>query len=262
MLVDSHCHLDHFDGDGEEEVARAAEAGVDLIVTICTTPAGAEHGRRISERHPSVVFAAGLHPNCVSDTPLPAVAELAALAEHPKMVGIGESGLDYFRSAESAERQQASLRAHIEAARQCDLPLIIHARSADEDVGRILAEEYDRAPYRCVMHCFSSSAELARRALDMGFYLSMAGNATFRKAEELRAIFAEAPADRILVETDAPYLAPEPRRGTRNEPALVVHTARMGASLRGMEEEAFARQTTENFHRLFTKAPRPASANA
>lgn len=262
MLADSHCHLDHFGDDLDAVVTRAAEAGVGAIVTICTRPDKAEAVRDASERHASVYFAAGLHPNYVEESPLPSAEGLAALAEHPKMVGIGESGLDYFRSADSADRQQASLRIHVSAARATGLPLIIHARSADEDVGRILADEYERGPYSCVMHCFSSGAELARKALEMGFYLSMAGNATFKKSQSLRDIFASAPLDRVLVETDAPYLAPEPFRGKRNEPALVVHTARTGAALFGMDEEAFARQTTDNFYRLFTKAPRQAEADA
>lgn len=262
MLVDSHCHLDHFGDDLDAVVARAAEAGVGAIVTICTRPDRVDAVRAASERHPSVYYAAGLHPNYVDESPLPSADGLAALAEHPKMVGIGETGLDYFRSADSADLQQESLRIHIEAARATGLPLIIHARSADEDVGRILADGYERGPYSCVMHCFSSGAELARLALDMGFYLSMAGNATFKKAQDLRDVFASAPADRVLVETDAPYLAPEPHRGRRNEPALVVHTARMGAELYGMDEEAFARQTTDNFHRLFTKAQRRGEADA
>jgi TatD DNase family protein len=171
-------------------------------------------------------------------------------------MGIGESGLDYHYTAESAEVQQTSLRIHIAAARETGLPLIIHARAADADMARILAEEYRNGAYSCVMHCFSSSAELARAALDLGFYLSMSGIAAFPKSQELRDIFAAAPVDRILVETDAPYLAPPPHRGRRNEPAYTAHTARKGAEVFGMDYADFAAQTQDNFDRLFTKAAR------
>ena len=182
------------------------------------------------------------------------VDELVALADHPKMVGIGETGLDYHYTAESADVQQKSLRIHIEAARQTKLPLIIHARDADEDMARILTEEHRAGGYSCVMHCFSSSAALAQAALDLGFYLSMSGIAAFPRSTDLRAIFASAPVDRILVETDAPYLAPPPHRGRRNEPAYTAHTARVGAELFGMSEADFAAQTSANFDRLFWKA--------
>lgn len=262
MLVDSHCHLDHFGDDLDAVVERAEEAGVETIVTICTRLDRVEVAQTASERHQSVYYAVGLHPNHVEETQIPSVEDLVAQAQHPRMVGIGESGIDYFRSAGSADRQQESLRVHVEAARATDLPLIIHARDADEDVGQILAESYGKAPFRCVMHCFSSGADLAQQALEMGFYLSMAGNSTFKKAQPLRDVFASAPIDRILVETDSPYLAPEPCRGKRNEPALVRHTARMGAELFGLGEEEFARRTTDNFHRLFSKTKRRAQEDA
>ena len=189
-----------------------------------------------------------------ADEPLATVDELLKLTEHPKMVGIGESGLDYHYTAESADIQKQSLRIHIAAARESGLPLIIHARAADDDMARILTEEHRNGAYDCVMHCFSSSRELARAALDLGFYLSMSGIATFKKSQELREIFAAAPVDRILVETDAPYLAPVPYRGKRNEPAYSAHTAKVGAEVFGMDYGDFARQTTENFDRLFSKA--------
>jgi len=178
---------------------------------------------------------------------------LVALAEHPKFVGIGETGLDYHYTSESADIQQQSLRIHIEAARQTDLPLIVHSRAADDDMARILTEEFNNGAFSCVMHCFSSSPELARATLDLGFYLSMSGIATFPKSQALRDIFAAAPLDRILVETDAPYLAPLPHRGKPNEPAYTAHTARVGADMFGLDYAEFAAQTQANFDRLFTK---------
>ncbi|WP_050602738.1 TatD family hydrolase [Ruegeria sp. 6PALISEP08] len=256
QITDSHCHLDFpdFDGQLDEIIARAAEAGVTRMVTICTKLRNEPSVRAIAEAHAPVFYAAGTHPMSAAEEPMASVEDLVALAQHPKFVGIGESGLDYHYTAESAEVQKRSLRIHIEAAQRTGLPLIIHARAADDDMARILAEEYRNAPYSCVMHCFSSSAELAKAALDLGFYLSMSGIAAFPKSQELRDIFASAPVDRILVETDAPYLAPPPYRGKRNEPAYTAHTARKGAEIFGMDYTAFAAQTQVNFDRLFTKA--------
>ena len=182
------------------------------------------------------------------------VAELVRLARHPKFVGIGETGLDYHYTAESAALQAESLRLHIEAARQTGLPLIVHSRDADDDMARILTEEHRAGAFSCVMHCYTSGPDLARTALELGFYLSMSGIAAFPRSTEIREIFAAAPRDRILVETDAPYLAPPPYRGKRNEPAHVVHTARIGAQTLNMTEAEFAAQTTANFDRLFAKA--------
>ena len=176
------------------------------------------------------------------------------MSHHPKFVGIGETGLDYFYTAETADIQKQSLRIHIAAARETKLPLIIHARAADDDMIRILREEYANGAYTCVMHCFSSSAELGKAALDLGFYLSMSGIAAFPKSKELRDIFAHAPVDRVLVETDSPYLAPPPFRGKRNEPAFTAHTAKVGAEVFGLSYEDFAKQTSDNFDRLFWKA--------
>ena len=186
--------------------------------------------------------------------------ELIALTKHPKMVGIGETGLDYHYTADSKDIQQRSLKIHIEAAQETSLPLIIHARAADQDMARILSDAHNAAPFTCVMHCFSSSAELARAALDLDFYLSMSGIAAFPKSQELRDIFASAPVDRILVETDAPYLAPPPYRGKRNEPAYSAHTAKIGAEVFGLEYPEFAAATQANFDRLFTKATTKAAA--
>ena len=256
QITDSHCHLDFpdFEGQMSDVVARAAEAGVTRMVTICTRLKNVATVRAIAEAHAPVFFAAGTHPMSAAEEPLASVDELIALTQHPKMVGIGETGLDYHYTAESAEKQQTSLRIHIDAARQTGLPLIIHARDADDDMARILAEEHRNGAYACVMHCFSSSPDLARAALDLGFYLSMSGITAFPKSQELRDIFAAAPIERILVETDAPYLAPPPHRGKRNEPAFTAHTARRAAETFGMDYADFAAQTQANFERLFTKA--------
>jgi len=256
QITDSHCHLDFPDFDGERDaiIDRAVAAGVTRMVSICTRMANVETVRGIAEAHAPVFWAGGLHPMSVADHPPVSADDLIALARHPKFVGIGETGLDYHYTADSAEAQQASLRTHIAAARETGLPLIIHARDADADMARILSEEYRNGAYSCVMHCFSSSAELAKAALDLRFYLSMSGISAFPKSTELREIFAAAPLDRILVETDAPYLAPPPHRGKRNEPAYTAHTARKGAETMGVDFATFARATQENFDRLFWKA--------
>lgn len=255
-ITDSHTHLDFPDFEGEvaEIVARAAEAGVHRMVTICTKLRQEPQVRALAETFDPVFYAAGTHPMSAAKEPLVAVEDLTRLAGHPKFVGIGESGLDYHYTADSKDIQQESLRIHIEAARRTGLPLIIHARDADEDMARILSEEHRAGTYTCVMHCFSSGRELAEAALDLGFYLSMSGIAAFPKSQELRDIFAAAPVDRILVETDAPYLAPPPHRGKRNEPAYTAHTARKGAEIFGMDYAGFAAQTEANFERLFWKA--------
>lgn len=255
-LVDSHCHLDFpvFEDEIDAIIARAKEAGVTRMVTICTKMQNLPRVHDIVAAHPGVFFAAGIHPMNVTQEEPVTVETLVALAEHPKMVGIGESGLDYHYTPESAELQKASLRVHIRAAQETGLPLIIHARDADTDMAAILQEGYREAPYSCVMHCFSSGAGLAQAALEMGFYLSMSGIATFPKSGDLREIFAAAPLERILVETDSPYLAPVPYRGKRNEPAHVVHTAAVGAELFGLTQAEFAKATSANFDRLFTRA--------
>jgi len=255
-IVDSHCHLDFPDFEGEipEIVKRAKAAGITRMVTICTKLKNEPAVRAIAEAHTPIFFAAGTHPMSAASEPLATVDQLIAIAKHPKMVGIGETGLDYHYTAESAGIQKESLRIHIAAARETGLPLIIHARAADDDMARILAEEHKVGAYTCVMHCFSSSAELGKAALDLGFYLSMSGIATFKKSQALRDIFSQAPIDRILVETDSPYLAPMPYRGKRNEPAYSVHTAQTGAEIFGLDYAEFAAKTTANFDRLFTKA--------
>ena len=261
-FVDSHCHLDFPDfADAlPAVVARAHAAGVTRMVTICTRLDSEPAVRAIAETQPGVFYAAGIHPMRAAEGPLVSVDTLVNIARHPRMVGIGETGLDYHYTAETAGVQQASLRIHIQAARITGLPLIIHARAADDDMARILSEEYRDGPYTCVMHCFSSGAELARVALSMGFYLSMSGIAAFPRSDDLRAIFRAAPLDRILLETDSPYLAPPPHRGRRNEPAYTAHTAAAGAALFGITVPEFARITSANFDRLFTKAAPAARA--
>ncbi|WP_299209378.1 TatD family hydrolase [uncultured Tateyamaria sp.] len=255
-ITDSHCHLDFPDFDGQlpQIIQNAADAGVTRMVTICTKLRLEPQVRAIAEAHAPVFYAAGTHPMSAADEPLATTDQLIALTDHPKFVGIGESGLDYHYTSDSADIQKTSLRIHIDAARQTGLPLIIHARAADDDMAQILTEEYRQGAYTCVMHCFSSSKALAHAALDLGFYLSMSGITAFPKSQELRDIFAEAPMDRILVETDAPYLAPPPHRGKRNEPAYTAHTARKGAETMGLDYADFAAQTQKNFDRLFSKA--------
>ncbi|WP_042248753.1 TatD family hydrolase [Paracoccus sp. PAMC 22219] len=257
-LTDSHCHLDFPDFEGEHDalIDRARAAGVGRMVTICTRLRQEPAVRALAEAHDGVFYAAGTHPMSVADEPMATVDQLVALAEHPKFVAIGETGLDYHYTADSAQAQQDSLRIHIQAARLTRLPLIIHARDADDDMARILTEEHHAGEYNCVMHCFSSTTALAQAALDLGFYLSMSGIAAFPRSQDLRDIFKAAPLDRILVETDSPYLAPPPHRGRRNEPAYVAHTAAVGANLFGLSLPDFAARTEANFDRLFWKAAR------
>ena len=256
IIVDSHCHLDFPDFEGEipDLVARANDAGVKRMVTICTKLKNEPSVRKIAEEHEAVYYAAGTHPMSAASEPLASVDQLIEISQHPKMVGIGETGLDYHYTAESAEIQKTSLKIHIEAARETNLPLIIHSRAADEDMAAILKDEFKKGQYKCVMHCFSSSLELAKLSLERGFYLSMSGIITFKKSEELRSIFKLAPIDQVLVETDSPYLSPVPFRGKRNEPSYTAHTAEVGATIYGVDYITFANQTTKNFNRLFSKA--------
>jgi len=261
-ITDSHCHLDFPDFETElaAVVERAVSAGVHRMVTICTKLHQEPAVRAIAEAHDPVYYAAGVHPMSVASEPMTTVDELVTMSQHPKFVGIGETGLDYHYTAESAEAQKQSLNIHIQAAQETGLPLIIHARDADEDMANILRQGHAHKPYSCVMHCFSSSAALAKAALDLGFYLSMSGIAAFPKSKELRDIFAQAPVDRILVETDSPYLAPPPHRGKRNEPAYSMHTAKVGAQVFDMDFADFAVQTEANFECLFAKVMRQQAA--
>jgi len=257
-LVDSHCHLDFPDlaADLPEVIARARAAGVSRMVTICTRLRHEPRVRAIAEAHRGVYYAAGTHPMSAADEPLATVEALVALARHPRLVGIGETGLDYHYTAATRAIQQTSLRIHIEAAQQTGLPLIVHARDADADIAAILAEGMAQRPFSCVMHCFSSGPDLAAAALELGFTLSISGIATFPNSRELRGILARTPLDRLLLETDSPYLAPPPHRGRRNEPAHVAHVARAMAPLFGLTPAAFAQATSANFDRLFARASR------
>lgn len=255
MLVDSHCHLDHFsEVEIEDILRRAAEAGVGEMVTIGVRMAQAETVKTIAQRFAQVWGTVGVHPQNVGEGPLPEVAEIVAAADHPKVIGIGESGLDYFYDKAPREVQQEGFRRHIRAARETGLPLVVHARDADADIAAILREERADGPFDFLLHCFSSGRRLAEEAVEMGGYLSFSGILTFPKSQEIRDIARDMPADRLLVETDSPYLAPAPYRGNRNEPSYVPHTARVLAEVRGLSPEAMAESTTANFRRLFKKA--------
>ncbi len=262
-ITDSHCHLDFPDFAGElpDILTRARAAGVTRMVTICTRLRQEPRVRAIAEAHPGVFYAAGTHPMSAAEEPLATVDQLVALARHRRFVGIGETGLDYHYTADTRGYAAAApAHPYRRRARQTGLPLIIHARAADDDMARILTEEFRNGPYSCVMHCFSSGSDLARAALDLGFYLSMSGIAAFPKSDDLRDIFAAAPLDRMLRRNRRPYLAPPPHRGRRNEPAYAAHTARAGAALFGLAYAEFAAATQANFDRLFTKAARAKAA--
>ena len=255
MLIDSHCHLDYFTAELDGVLARAAEANVGELVTIGTTLDQSRTIRSLAEAHPNVWCTVGVHPQSAAEAPVPSPEDIAALAEHPKVIGIGESGLDYFYETAPKDVQQASFRAHIRAARLAGVPLCIHARDADADIAAILREEREAGgEYDFLLHCFSSGRGLAEAAVAMGGYVSFSGILTFPKSVENRAIAKDVPADRLLVETDAPYLAPVPFRGKRNEPSYVAKTAAVLAEVRGMAPDALAALTTGNFRRLFRRA--------
>ena len=258
MLIDSHCHLDTFD-DAEipEVIARAREAGVERMVTIGIRANQSAAVRSLTERFPAVWGTVGVHPHRVGEAPLPSVAELLALADHSRIVGLGESGLDYFYDKAPHEMQREGFRRHIKAAQLPGLPLVVHARDADEDIQAVLEEEHRAGgPFPFVLHCFSSGRALAEAAVRLGGYVSFSGILTFRNGEAIRAIAADLPEERLLVETDSPYLAPVPLRGKRCEPAYVLQTAKALAAVRGVGLAEVEALTTANFHRLFTKAPR------
>ena len=262
MLVDSHCHLDFdvFDDDRTETIARARDAGVSTMVTICTRVTRFDEIRAIAESDPNIWCSVGIHPHQAEEEPPVTVERLVELAAHPKVVGIGETGLDYYYDNSPRDVQQQSFRTHIAAARETGLPLIVHTRDADDDMADILEDEMEKGAYTGVLHCFSSGRHLAERALALGFYISLSGIVTFRNAEELRHIVSDVPPDRILVETDSPFLAPIPNRGKRNEPSFVVHTAARVAELKKLEKDELSMISTDNFFRLFNKAKRPDAA--
>ena len=256
MLVDSHCHLDYFTPlELPDVVARAGAAGVGEMVTIGTTLAQSEGLPAMIAGFSNLWCTIGVHPHHAAEAPIPTPEVLAAMASHPRVIGVGESGLDYFYDRSPRDVQALNFRAHIRGARLAGVPLCIHARDADDDIALILKEERDSGgDFDFLLHCFSSGRGLAEDALAMGGYVSFSGILTFPRSAELRAIAADVPLERILVETDAPYLAPVPFRGKRNEPAWVAHTAAVLAQVRGMTSEAVAELTTENFRRLFRKA--------
>jgi TatD DNase family protein len=259
MLVDSHCHLDFPDLAGKVEavVARARAAGVGRIVTISTRVKRHAQVLAIAEKFRDVFCSVGTHPHHADAELDINTAELIERSRHPKVVAFGEAGLDYHYDNSPRAAQEEGLRRHIAAARQTGLPLVIHSRDCDADMARILKQESGEGPFPAVLHCFTGGRELAFTAIELGHYVSFTGILTFKRSDELRAIAAELPAERVLVETDAPYLAPLPYRGKRNEPAYVVETAKVLAAARGVSFEEIARQTTENFFRLFNKVPRP-----
>lgn len=265
MLVDSHCHLDfpELSGQLDDVLTRAADAGVGVMVTIGTRLSTFDKARAIAERFDHVYCTVGVHPHEAEEEGQSTPDRLIELAQHPKVVGIGETGLDYFYDHSPRGRQQDSFRAHITAARATGLPLIVHSRDADDDMAAMLQDGTGQGgphPLTGVLHCFSSGPALAKAALGLGFYISLSGILTFKKADDLRAIAADVPHDRLLVETDAPYLAPVPHRGKTNEPAFVAHTAAALANVTGLSTTDLATATTANFFRLFNRAQAPTAS--
>jgi TatD DNase family protein len=257
MLVDSHCHLDFpdFADELDDVVARAGDAGVARMVTICTRVREFPKILAVAERFDNIWCSVGLHPHSAAEEPELTVERLVELAANPKVVGIGETGLDYYYDKSPRDVQQAQFRKHIDAARRTGLPLIVHTRDADEDMAAILREEMAEGAFTGVLHCFTSSRWLADAAVELGLYISLSGIVTFRNAEDLRLTAQAMPPERLLVETDAPFLAPIPHRGKRNEPAFVADTAARVGELIGLSADDVAALTTENFHRLFARVP-------
>jgi TatD DNase family protein len=258
MLVDSHCHLDFADeAERPAIVARAKQAGVKTLVTICTKLDEFPTVRAIAEADPDVWCSVGVHPHEAATEPATTVETLVGFARHPKVVGIGETGLDFYYEHSPRQRQRDIFRVHIAAARELGIPLIVHTRDADPETIAILEDE---RPPAGVIHCFSTGRALAERAVELGFYISLSGIVTFKTAQELRDIVRDLPLDRLLIETDAPYLAPVPLRGKKNEPSFITHTAALVAQLKGITPEELGKATTENFFKLFTKAQPPAES--
>jgi TatD DNase family protein len=264
MLVDSHCHLDFPDVADELDavVARARAGGIERMVTISTWVKRFAQVSAIAERFPDVYCSVGTHPHNAHEELDVTAADLVALTRATKVVAIGEAGLDYHYDNSPRDAQERGFRTHIAAARETGLPLVIHTREADTDTARILEEETGKGAFPAVLHCFTGGADLAQRAIALGLFISFTGILTFKNSAALREIAARLPADRILVETDAPYLAPGKLRGKRNEPAFVIETAKVLAETRGVTFDEIAQQTTANFFRLFSKVPRPAAAAA
>jgi TatD DNase family protein len=263
-LVDSHCHLDFedFAGDLDGIVARAHAAGIGRLVTISTRVQRRDALYAIVDRFAAVFCSIGTHPHYAHEELDLTAADLVALSRRAKTVAIGEAGLDYFYDLSPREAQERGFRNHIAAARETGLPLVIHSRDADSDMAAILEEETGKGAFPAVLHCFTGGRDLAQRAIALGLFISFTGILTFKKSDELRAIAADLPADRILVETDAPYLAPGRHRGKRNEPSFVVETAKVLAQVRNVTLDEIAAQTSDNFFRLFNRVPRPVVAAA
>lgn len=258
MLVDSHCHLDFpdFAEELEDVVQQARDRGVGRMVTICTRIRQFDRVRAVAARFDDVFCSVGTHPHNADEELDFSADDIIARTDDPKVVAIGEAGLDYHYDKSSRAGQAQGFRTHIEAARRTGLPLVIHARNADEDMMAILREEMGAGAFPAVLHCFSSGRALAECGIELGLYISFSGILTFKNSQELRDIAGDMPRDRVLVETDAPYLAPTPNRGKRNEPAFVTHTADVLAETWGMTREETWAQTTENFFRLFHKVPK------
>lgn len=263
MLIDHHCHLDfpQFAEDRDGLIARAHAAGVGLMVTISTRVAQFEQVKAVAEAYETVFCSVGTHPHNADEELDVTPEQLVELADHPKVVAIGEAGLDYYYQKSSAKGQADGFKRHIKAARMTGLPLEIHTRDAEADTIKILSDAHAEGPFPAILHCYTGGMELALKAVELGLYVSFSGVISFKKSEELRDVARALPLDRLLVETDAPYLAPVPFRGKLNEPAYVVHTARALAEARGIEFEELAEATTDNFFRLFQKVPREAAAN-
>ena len=258
MFVDSHCHLDYpeFSEDFQGMLERASLAGISHMMTICTHVGNFAPVLKISQDHAHIFSTVGTHPHNVEKEPDISVDQLVALASDENVVGFGETGLDYFYEHSPRELQKRQFRIHIEAARKLDLPVIIHTRDAEEDTLAILEDEMAKGTFRALIHCFSASKEFAEKVLDLGLYISISGIVTFKKADDLRDAVKDIPLNRLLVETDAPYLAPIPHRGKSNEPAFTALTAQKLAEIKGLSLEEVGRQTTENYFTLFSKAKR------
>jgi TatD DNase family protein len=259
MLVDSHCHLNFpdFKEDLDDIVARARAAGVGVMQTICTEMAEFDEVHAIAQKYDGVYCSVGVHPNDSGEEKMVTAEELIAKTSHAKVIGIGETGLDYYYERANRELQKRNFIEHIRAGRETGLPVIVHTRSADDDTLAILADENSKGNFKALIHCFTSSKQLADEAVKMGFYISLSGIISFKNAQDIRDAIADVPLERLLVETDAPYLAPMPYRGKRNEPSYVVHTNKVLAGIKNISEEECAAVTTENFFRLFDKAKRP-----
>ena len=260
MLVDSHCHLDfpEFEGELDDVIARADDAGVGYMLTICTRITKFDSILVLAKRFDNMWCSVGVHPHNAGDEPEITAEHLIRMAKDPKVVGFGETGLDFYYDNSPRDKQERSFRVHITAAREAGLPVIVHTRDADADMARVLEDEHRNGPFPGLIHCFSAGHKLAERVLEIGFYISFSGIVTFNKADELRETAKQVPMERILVETDSPYLAPMPMRGKRNEPAFITFTAARIAEIKGLSCAEVAAQTTDNFFHLFTKAGREA----